>query len=90
MAKMTELNRPRRRRAKRAEMGEGETPLAYALRIMRDPDGDHRRRDKMAIAALPYCHARMAEHRIGVKESKAKAAEALQKLSVWDGDLLPQ
>lgn len=38
----------------------GETPLDYQLRVMRDPTVDHDRRDKMAIAAAPYVHPKLA------------------------------
>lgn len=42
--------------------GEGETPLEYMLRVMRDPDAEPERRDKMAMGAAPYVHARQVEH----------------------------
>jgi hypothetical protein len=67
-------------------MGEGETPLQYMLRIIRDEAVDPIRRDRMAIAAAPYCHPRVAENRVGKKETEAKRAKALGK-SKW-GDLL--
>ena len=38
----------------------GETPLQYMIRIMRDPQVEHPRRDEMAKAAAPYVHARLA------------------------------
>lgn len=38
----------------------GETPLEYKLRVMRDPTVDHDRRDKMAIAAAPFIHPKLA------------------------------
>lgn len=41
--------------------GEGETPLEYMLRIMRDRDQGDDRRDKMAIAAASYMHPRAVE-----------------------------
>jgi hypothetical protein len=40
-------------------MIEGETPLEYMLRVMRDPAVDHERRDEMARAAAPYIHPRL-------------------------------
>lgn len=52
--------------AKAAEIAAtGETPLDYQLRVMRDPTVDHDRRDKMAIAAAPYVHPKLAniEHK---------------------------
>lgn len=38
----------------------GETPLDYMIRVMRDPTADKERRDKMAAAAAPYVHPRLA------------------------------
>jgi hypothetical protein len=37
----------------------GETPLDYALRVMRDKTVDHARRDEMCKAALPYTHSKL-------------------------------
>ncbi len=36
------------------------TPLEYMLLVMRDPEADNERRDRMAQAAAPYLHARIA------------------------------
>ena len=41
--------------------GEGETPLEYMLRIMRDVGQADDRRDKMAVAAASYMHPRAVE-----------------------------
>lgn len=41
--------------------GEGETPLEYMLRLMRDERQADDRRDKMAIAAASYMHPRAVE-----------------------------
>ena len=41
--------------------GEGESPLEYMLRIMRDQAVETDRRDKMAIGAAPYMHAKAVE-----------------------------
>jgi hypothetical protein len=38
----------------------GETPLDYMLRVMRDPTIEHARRDDMAKAAAPYVHPKLA------------------------------
>ena len=46
-------------RARAAEGGE--MPLDYMLRIMRDAQQDHDRRDRMAVAASPYVHAKLAQ-----------------------------
>jgi hypothetical protein len=45
---------------KRALKDGNETPLEYMLRIMRDPDASHARRDDMAQAAAPYIHAKLS------------------------------
>jgi hypothetical protein len=45
----------------RAEMvASGEMPLAYMMRIMRDPSTEPHRRDAMAKAAAPYVHPTLA------------------------------
>lgn len=41
--------------------GEGETPLEYMLRVMRDPEAETDRRDRMAVGAAQYCHAKAVE-----------------------------
>ena len=38
----------------------GEMPLAYMMRIMRDPTTEPHRRDAMAKAAAPYVHPTLA------------------------------
>lgn len=44
----------------RAELiGRDISPLEYMLEVMRDPTADKERRDRMAIAAAPYCHPRL-------------------------------
>jgi len=61
----------------------GLTPLEYMLAVIRDPAIDAGRRDRLAIAAAPYCHARLAE-----KTKKAADAEAADKAAdEWSGDL---
>ena len=53
---------PNRRTAEmRAEVAaSGEMPLAYMIRIMRDPTTEPHRRDAMAKAAAPYVHPTLA------------------------------
>jgi len=55
-----------RRKPKRNAWGAGRrrspphaTPLDYALAVMDDPAADPKRRDRMALAALTYRHARL-------------------------------
>jgi len=51
------------------------TPLEYLLRLMRDPSAAPHRRDRAAITAAPYLHARAVEK--GKKsEREEKAARA--------------
>lgn len=38
----------------------GQTPLEYMLRVMRDSRASGDRRDKMAVAAAPYVHPKLA------------------------------
>jgi hypothetical protein len=45
--------------ARREAAATGETPQQYMLRVMRDEAADTDRRDRMAIAAAPYQHARL-------------------------------
>ena len=56
------------------EVGGRESPLQYMLRIIQDENVDPTRRDRMAIAAAPYCHPRVADDGVGKKETRAKRA----------------
>ena len=50
-------------------------PLTYMLKVMNDPEvTDATRKDRMAIAAAPFCHARKGEG-AGKKEDKADRAK---------------
>jgi phage terminase small subunit len=51
----------------------GETPLEYALRVMRNPEADQVRRDRMCAIAMPFCHAKPGE--VGKKDLAQQAAE---------------
>ena len=66
-----------------AEMGPDEAknaaaenldPLTYGLRVMNDPAESKDRRDRMAIALLPYTTARVGEKQ-GKKDEKAERAK---------------
>lgn len=61
-------NRPRK------SLG-GLTPLEYMLSVMNDDDQEPTRRDRMAMAAAPYVHARASDVAPGKKEQKQEAAE---------------
>jgi hypothetical protein len=55
------------------------TPLAYMLGVMVDEGADSERRDRMAIAAAPYVHAKAADVKGGKKEERAESAESVAK-----------
>jgi hypothetical protein len=67
----------------------GMLPLDYMLAVIRDPNATQLRRDKMAIAAAPYCHARKTEDL--PKGQKAQRAEAAATAggadTEWSDDL---
>lgn len=52
----------------------GLTPLDYMLQVMRDPLADPARRDDMAKASAPYCHAKLqpVDGQTGSSEIKAR------------------
>jgi hypothetical protein len=52
------------------------TPLEYMLAVMRDPEADPARRDRMAMAAAPFCHARADAEAEGKKAKRQASAEA--------------
>ena len=51
-------------------------PLEYMLLVMNDPAAEPERRDRLAIAAAPYVHARAVEGKKGKKEEQAERAKA--------------
>ena len=55
----------------------GVTPLEYMLAVLRDESVDAERRDRMAAAAAPYIHPRLAnvEAKIAVTGHEAALAE---------------
>ncbi len=52
---------------------EWKTPLDYMMGILNDPTVDESRRDRLAIAAAPFVHARAGES--SKKEERTKAAK---------------
>jgi hypothetical protein len=62
-------------------------PLEYMLAVMNDPYADRTRRDRMAIAAAPYCHPKMADQRLGKKDQDAEAAETAGIGTPWAADV---
>lgn len=74
----------------------GEMPLDYMLRIMRDPKTTRPRADRMALQALPYCHAKLMPKPAdgkppadgnGKKAAAQAAAETAGKGTAWGSDL---
>src|SRR5438105_1145179 len=64
----------------------GELPLEYMLRIMRKPDADPRRRDEMAKAAAPFCHAKLgAQSQVTSEKMRRPAANVLSGFEHLDG-----
>lgn len=62
-------------------------PLEYMLAVMNDPAADELRRDRMAMAAAPYCHPRVADVAKGKKDRQAEAAVTAGAGTAWAGDL---
>ena len=59
--------------ATQAEM-RGMTPLGYMLKVLRNPKASKQRRDRMAVVAARYIHARPADSSVGKKQELAAAA----------------
>jgi phage terminase small subunit len=62
-------------------------PLEYMLAVMNDVTADETRRDRMAIAAAPYCHPRVADQRLSKREQQGDAAETAGIGTPWAADL---
>jgi hypothetical protein len=65
----------------------GVMPLDYMLSVIRDPTATQERRDRMAIAAAPYCHPKLADLAKGKKDQQADAAETAGIGTPWASDL---
>ena len=50
------------------------SPLDYMLKVMRDPDADEARRDKMAISACQYLHPKGDRNKKAETKARAKKA----------------
>ncbi len=68
----------------RAARNAAMTPLDYMLAVMRDAGADDARRDRMAIAAAPYCHARAADTAPGKTARAAQAAQTAGRGTDWE------
>jgi hypothetical protein len=60
---------------KDAAKAENLDPLTYMLKVMNDPTADSERRDRLAIAAAPFVHARKGEGK-GKKDEREEKARA--------------
>jgi hypothetical protein len=70
----------------------GELPLAYMLRIMRDPSQPVGRRDDMAKAAAPFCHSRLSsvEHSGEISRPTVIRAPAVSAtIDEWQAEYAP-
>jgi hypothetical protein len=70
----------------------GELPLAYMLRIMRDPSQPVGRRDDMAKAAAPFCHSRLSsvEHSGEIARPTVIRAPAVSTtIDEWQAEYVP-
>jgi hypothetical protein len=61
--------------------------LNYMLKIMNDPAQDQMRRDQMAVAAAPYCHAKLHTQAV-ISETTvtyvARLPSPIQDLEEWE------
>jgi hypothetical protein len=63
------------------------SPLAYLLREINDETVPKDRRDRLAIAAAPYCHPRLMPQRASKKDQATKAAFGAGLGTGWTDDL---
>jgi hypothetical protein len=67
----------------------GLTPLEYMLQVMNDDNVDPNRRDRMAIAAAPFLHAKQeAQSKLGKKEKAQMEARTAEEGTSWEGLLV--
>lgn len=65
----------------------GISPLDYMLSVIRDETATAERRDRMAIAAAPYCHPKIADITKGKKDQQAETAEMAGIGTPWAADV---
>lgn len=56
----TKIKKQAVKEAVQAARAEGETPLEYMLRVMRDAAAEDKRRDAMALGAASFIHPRLS------------------------------
>ena len=84
--------RPKGAASRANDAATGELPLAYMLRIMRDPSQPVGRRDDMAKAAAPFCHSRLSsvEHSGEIARPTVIRAPAVSAtIDEWQAEYVP-
>lgn len=81
--------RPRKGEPSMAQVAAGPRKKSqeYLMDVMNDPNIEPARRDRAAIALLPYQNQRIADARIGKKELAEEAARTAGQDSEWGDDL---
>lgn len=64
--------------------GDGEMPLQYMLRVMRDPGADEKRRDAMATAAATYIHPKLSSVDLKADVNVANDTSELTRAQLLD------
>lgn len=68
----------------------GLDPLSYMLAVMNDEEADEARRDRMAIAAAPFVHAKADAVAPGKKEQRQAGAEQVAAAGRFAPRLAPK
>jgi hypothetical protein len=63
-----------------AAKSNGEMPIDYMLRIMRDENAPDARRDRMARAAAAYLHSKLSS----IEDEEAQDTERAPQPQTWD------
>lgn len=61
----------------------GMMPLDFMLAVIRDPSVDPAIRARMAIAAAPFCHPRVADDRISKRDRTEEASKMAAEGNEW-------
>lgn len=72
---------------KKAARKSGLSPLEYMLEVMNSEEADDARRDRMAVAAAPFVHAKPGEKALGKKEAAEEAGKTAGAGTDWGDDL---
>jgi hypothetical protein len=70
-------------RPKSTALSEGKLPLDYMLEVMRDPNADPKRRDKMAEVLAPYFHSKRAVIEHTGKDGQPIQINILPQMAKW-------